>query len=450
MSRNYALLILLAVLATTVSAQQTRQASRPLAITHVNVIDTIAGATLPDLTVVIRDDRIVSVEKSSVTPPGAEVVDGRDRFLIPGLWDMHVHLSYARLSALPALVANGVMYVRDMGSDLSEIDRWRAQITANTLVGPTIFRAGPMLNGMEFNSYQLAVANETEARIAVRTLKKVGVDFIKLHRRTSREAYLAIANEARMLGLPFTGHVPMTVSPGDASDAGQASIEHTETLFEGTFTAERAGKDLTAEIARWRETDASALFARFVRNGTTVNPTMIALTDLVRLLETDKPDPRARYIAASARQEAEKSLAGMRPNAAKVLLDLKPRVRELQMVTGMMNRSGVRLLSGTDLSFLIAPGFSLHDELELMVRAGLTTAEALRTATVNPARLFPSHPAGTIAPGQSAGLLLLDANPLMDVRNTQRIRGVVLRGKFLNRKSLDELLLQAARLAESN
>jgi imidazolonepropionase-like amidohydrolase len=286
--------------------------------------------------------------------------------------------------------------------------------------------------------------------MAVRTLKKVGVDFIKLHRRTSREAYLAIANEAKMVGLPFSGHVPMTVSPAEASDAGQASLEHTETLFEGTFAAENAGKDLTAEIARWRETKASALFATFVRNGTPVDPTMIALAGLVRLLEAQKPDPLTRYIAASARQEAEKSLAGMRPNAGKVLIDLKPRVRELQAVTGAMSRSGVSLLSGTDLSFLIAPGFSLHDELELMVEAGLTAAEALRTATVNPARLFPSQAAGTVAAGQPADLLLLDANPVMDVRSTRRIRGVVLRGRFLNRKSLDELLLQAARLAESN
>ena len=154
---------------------------------------------------------------------------------------MHVHLSYARSSALPALVANGVTAVRDMGSDLSEIDRWRSQIATNTLVGPSIVRAGPMLNGMEFNPYQLAVGGDVEARAAVRTLRKVGVDFIKFHRRTSRDAYFGIAAEARMLGLPFAGHVPMTVSPSEASDAGQASLEHTKTLFEGTFAADRTG-----------------------------------------------------------------------------------------------------------------------------------------------------------------------------------------------------------------
>lgn len=144
---------------------------------------------------------------------------------------------------------------RDVGSDLAEIDRWRAQIADNTLVGPTIVRAGPILNGQEFNRYQLLIANEVEARTAVRALRKVGVDFIKLHRRTSREAYFAIADEARKQGLTFIGHVPMTVTPGEASDAGQATIEHTETLFEGTFASQNSGQDLPAAIAKWRASD---------------------------------------------------------------------------------------------------------------------------------------------------------------------------------------------------
>jgi imidazolonepropionase-like amidohydrolase len=444
-------IIAIIVLSVSMSAQRNGQDSRLLAIRHVTLIDTLAGTTAPDMTVVIRDDRIVAVENGgAAVPRGAEIIDGRNKFLIPGLWDMHVHLSYARSSALPALVANGVTAVRDMGSDLAEIDRWRSQIAAHTLVGPTIVRAGPMLNGMEFNRYQLAVAGDTEARTAVRTLRKVGVDFIKLHRRTSREAYFAIADETRMLGLPFSGHVPITVSPDEASDAGQASLEHTETLFEGTFAAARAGKDVTAEIARWRETEASALFARFTANGTLVDPTLIAQEDIVRLLETQTPDTRSRYIAASARKEADKTLADVRPNAEKVLLDLKPRLRELRAVTGLMNRAGVKLLAGTDLSFFAAPGFSLHDELALLVESGLTATDALRAATVNPAGMFPSEEGGSIAPGKRADLVLLDANPLEDIRNAERIAAVVLRGRFLNRRDLDLLLRESARLAEIN
>src|SRR5690606_17856576 len=177
-----------------------------------------------------------------------------------------VHLSYARASAFPALVANGVVGVRDMGSDLAEIDRWRTEIANRRRIGPTIVRAGPMLNAEEFNEYQLAVEGAGEARAAVRTLAKVGADFIKLHRRTSREAYFAIAEAASSAGLAFGGHIPMEVSPKEAADAGHGSIEHTETLFEGTFATERAGTDMATAIADWRATDASALFAAFVRN----------------------------------------------------------------------------------------------------------------------------------------------------------------------------------------
>jgi imidazolonepropionase-like amidohydrolase len=337
-----------------------------------------------------------------------------------------------------------------MGSDLAELDRWRVQISENTLVRPTITRAGPMLNAMEFNPYQLAVADAAEARAAVRTLRKVGIDFVKLHRRTSREAYFAIAAEARTLRFPFSAHVPMTVSPGEASDAGQASIEHTETLFEGTFAAEHAGKDQTAEIARWRANEATALFTKFFRNDTFVDPTLIAQTQLVRLLETGKPDPHAQYVAATARNEAERTLAAIRRAAEKVLLERRPLLRELQAVTAFMNQTGVRLLAGTDLSYFHSPGFSLHDELALLAESGLTAADALRAATVNPARLFPSLEVGSIAPGQRADLVVLDANPLEDIRNTQRISGVVLRGRYLNSQDLDRLLRESARLATSN
>ena len=222
-------------------AQQQRSAT--LVISNVTVIDVATGRMEPDMSVVVDSDRIVAVEKSQrYTPPrGGQNVDGKGRFLVPGLRDMHVHLSYARASALPTLVANGVTTVRDMGSKLSELDEWRGQIAGGTLVGPRILRAGPMLNAREFNAYQLAVANDAEARVAVRTLAKVGVDFIKLHRATSREAYFAIADETKRLSLPFAGHVPTTVTPAEASDAGQTTLEHTETLFEGTFLS--AAKD---------------------------------------------------------------------------------------------------------------------------------------------------------------------------------------------------------------
>jgi imidazolonepropionase-like amidohydrolase len=166
------------------------------------------------MTVVIRGDRVASVDKGKPAPVGAQVIDGRGKFAIPGLWDMHSHLTDSRVSALAVLVATGVLYVRDAGNgNLTELDEWRGQIASNAMLGPTIFRAGITLNGQESNQYHLVIANAAEARAAARTLKTIGVDILKTHRRTSRDAYFALADEARKIGVPLIGHVPMTVSP---------------------------------------------------------------------------------------------------------------------------------------------------------------------------------------------------------------------------------------------
>jgi len=418
-----------------------------IAITHVTVIDTIAGTAEANMTVVVRGERIVSVEKAGAVPSGAQTFESRGKFLIPGLWDMHVHLSYARESALPVLAATGVTYVRDVGSDLSEIDRWRGEIAANTILGPTILRAGPILNGQESNQYHLLIANAADARMAVRTLKKAGVDLLKTHRRTSRETYFALADEAKKVGLPLVGHIPMTVTPAEASGAGQQTIEHIETLFEGTFATAHNNQD-ASEIAKWRtSSDATLLFEVFVRNGTVVDPTLIATGYLSKLLASASPDPRLKYMAASARQQLEQTLKNA---PAALLASLPALVRERQSVALQMQAAGVTLVTGTDLSFLHPPGFSLHDELDMLVASGLTPAEVLRAATINCANLFPSLGAGAVAPGKPADFLLLNGNPLASIRNVHDIAAVVVRGRLLNRRALDRILADAARLATAN
>src|SRR5207245_1786154 len=180
----------------------------------------------------IRDGRIAEIGNAA-PPPDATVIDGRGKFLIPGLWDMHVHLSWTTSSALPVLVANGVTSVRDMGSSLEQIDDWRTRIVTGVMTGPRIYRVGPILNGQKFNAYQMVPGNPDETRGVARALKEVGVDFLKVHRRLPRESYLALLDEAKKLGISVVGHIPMTVSPEEASNAGPATIEHTDKLFAG-------------------------------------------------------------------------------------------------------------------------------------------------------------------------------------------------------------------------
>jgi imidazolonepropionase-like amidohydrolase len=443
--RPRALAILTAVVVSLQSPVFSQSVSlQSVAIAHVTVIDTERGAAAADMTVVIKGDRIVSVDRKPA-PAGARVVEGRGKFLIPGLWDMHTHLTDSRASALPALAATGVTYVRDAGNgNLAEIDAWRGQVAAGEVLGPTIFRAGPTLNGQE-SQYHIVIANAADARMAARTLKTAGVDFLKTHRRTSRDAYFALADEAKKIGIPLIGHVPMTVTPAEASDAGQQTIEHVETLFEGTFATAHNGQVTAAAMAEWRASpESKALFEKFVGNGTVVDPTLVATGDLARSLNSLNEDPRMRYVAKSARQRREQALAGL-PGALRT--EMPPQVLEREAVTLQMQRAGVTLVTGTDASFLHPPGFSLHDELDLLADAGLTPAEILRAATINCAKLFPSLDAGAVAPGKRADLVLLNANPLADIRNVHDIHAVVLRGRVLNRAALDRALADAVRLA---
>ena len=425
-----------------VHGQQAPTPVPSLAITNVSVVDVETGSVKPDMTVLIHDGRIVSVAPAGdPVPSGAEQFDGRGKFMIPGLWDMHVHLSYATESALPVLIANGVTGVRDLGGDLVEVDGWRARIQAGDLTGPRILRAGPMLNGKSFNPYQLVTGSPEQARGIVRALKQVGTDFVKIHRRVPREDYFAVIDEAKAQGLQVVGHIPMTVTPEEASDAGQL-IEHVETFFEGTFSAGLETSEWPNAIRRWRAESADSLFGRLVRNQTVVTPILSPWRYLIEHPDTlFLADPRMRYVPRSQREEARQSP----PLPSEHLALVTSIYDEYREVVRMMNRSGVLLLAGSDLSIAHrVPGFSLHDELSALVDAGLTPLQALQAATLNPARyLEATDSLGTVEAGKLADLVLLEANPLEDIQNTQKIAGVVLNGRYLDRAALDALLEEA-------
>ncbi len=421
-------------------------------LTHATVIDGTGAPAQPGMTLVIDGNRITALGKDeNVTiPTNAHVIDAKENCVIPGLWDMHVHLSWTKASALPALVANGVTGVRDLGGLLRELDEWRVKIDSGVMVGPRIVRSGPVLNGRQFAFHQFAVMDESEAQGAVRALHKAGVDCIKVHRAISREAYFGAVDECKKLGLPLVGHIPNTITPLEASNAGQASIEHVGTLLDGTFAAEHKNDAFGAALERFTRESAASLFARFASNGTAVTPTLVSHRMAMRFGRA-KPNERDKYVSRSAQKTAAELLARDKGQLTPEFYErMEQQFKAALPLVRLMQQAGVRVLAGTDLATAgTYPGFDLHDELALMVEAGLTPIQALQSATRNAAEFLKLPDTGIIAVGKIADLVLLGANPIENIRNTQKIRAVIVRGRLLDRNALDGLLRDAERAAQA-
>jgi len=393
-----------------------------LAITHVTVIDCTGAPPKPNSTVLIASGHITGVGPSDGTsiPIGAHVVDGSGKFLIPGLWDMHGHLTDATQDAFPLLIMNGVTGVRDMGGDLAQIDRWRSEIEKGTRVGPHIIRAGPFVDGpKEGVTNRLTVRTPEEARQAVHDLKAKGVDFIKVHNALPPEAFFALMEEAHKEHIPVAVHLPKGMSSAEASDAGVASLEHVETLYENAGWRKGAtAKTIEQSVAEILGPIGQNLFQRFVKNGTWYVPTLVAYERGFVLWSND-------------------------PEALKPRLDIHQKNIE---VIRMMHKAGVAIMAGSDFSdWGMVPGVDLHNELALLVEAGFTPMEALQAATLNPAKfLGKTDTYGTIQAGRAADLVLLDMNPLEDISHTRKIHAVVLGGKFYPIASMNAQSLQDA------
>ena len=457
--------------------------SAAIAITHVSVIDATGAATRPDLTVIVADERITAVGAANKVgiPRGAKVVDGSGKVLIPGLADMHIHLTGAgepsgsREFILPLLVANGITTVRDMGGKVEYLKQLRSEINSGKQVGPQIFFTGPYLDGNP-PSFQPSIVVQTaaEATAAVEKLKGEGVDFIKVQSRLQPEAYYAIARESQKLGIRFLGHVPDSITAAAASDAGQASIEHLTGVLLGCSSREeelrqRRLAPLPAkenkERARARDRvwiedlldsyspqKAANLFQKFSANRTWQVPTFPLLIHLAYLVpETDRTgDPRLKYIPRDVRETWDKSTKDLMDSRTEQDFALRRRSVELLLaaVKGM-SEAGVSFMAGTDAAAPnVFPGFSLHEDLASLVEAGLTPVQALQAATVKPAEfLGRSAEQGTIEVGKRADLVLLNANPLDDIHNTRKIHAVILNGRLFERSELDALLAEVEQFA---
>ena len=430
-----------------------------LAFRHVNVIDATGSPVRPDMTVVVEGQRIVNLGKSGDVqiPKSAKIVDAAGKFLIPGLWDMHVHTIFGdwipkdEKIILPLFLANGVTGVRDMGSDLEAVKQWRSEIAAGKLLGPRMIVGGPMLDGPtpRFPS-SVPVSDSASGRKVVDDLKNAGVDFIKIQSLVPRDGYFAASSEANKLGITFVGHVPDAVRASEASSAGQKSIEHFTGVFEGCSTIEdqllKGRKTLGQNVATFNPERAKTLIALFAKNQTWQVPTLAWERGQWLVDDIDLSlDPLIKYAPVAWKNRTW-------PMFKKDILEtmdtdpLPVRQRFVQMeleMTLAMFRAGVPFMAGTDTAagIHIFPGFSLHQELALFVEAGLTPMQALQTATLNPAKfLGTTADMGTVEEGKIADLVLLDANPLEDINNTRKIQAVVLAGRYFSRAQLDEML----------
>jgi imidazolonepropionase-like amidohydrolase len=428
-------------------------------ITNVSVVDVRSGALLADQTVILDRNRIASVgpSKSAKYPRNAPSVNGHGYFLIPGLWDMHVHLVFGdwfpgpQDITLPLFIANGVTGVRDMGSELQTVQNWRNEIEAGRLLGPRIFTSGPMLDGPKPRfPCSIAITTPEDGRRAVDQLKLRGADFIKLQSLIPREAVFAIADEAKKQEIAFAGHVPDSVRAREMSEAGMKSFEHLIGVFEGSSPNEdeflRGGKTAGRFLATYDSARATALAALLAKNRTWQCPTLVWERggNLIDVTDFAK-DVRAKYVPASWKNKtwkrfADEILEGY--GTDDISVRKKFIEKELEVVQ-LLHKAGVPFLAGTDTppGVYVFPGFSLHEELQRFVAAGFTPLEALQTATLNAARFEGmEEQLGTIEKGKLADLVLLSANPLEDISNTQKIAAVIVNGHYYSGKDLEKML----------
>jgi len=430
-----------------------------LVVDNVTVVDVRTGKLKPDQTVILERHRIFSIRpsKSAKYPPDADRVNGKGGYLIPGLWDMHVHLVFgdwfpdAKDISLPLFIANGVTSVRDMGSELDVVQDWRTQIEAGQLIGPRILTSGPMLDGPRprFPS-SIAIASPEEARHAVDDLKAHGADFIKLQSLLPRDAVLAIAEEARKREIAFAGHVPNAMRASDMSEAGMKSFEHLIGIFEGSSTAEDAflegGKTEGRFLATYDEARAASLAALLAKNHTWQCPTLVWERGGNLLDVSDfSGDARVKYVPGAWKNKTWKRFTEeitQGYGTDDIATRRKFIDKELEVVR-MLEKAGVPFLAGTDTpaGVHIFPGFSLHEELERFVAAGFTPLEALQTATLNPAQFFGmAGQLGAIEEGKLADMVLLSANPMEDIANTEKIAGVFVNGRYFSHSQIEKLL----------
>jgi len=455
----------------------TARAQSPIVIRNVTTVDVETGSTHPSQTIVIEGTRMKAVGDATqlATPKGARIVDGTGKFLIPGLWDMHVHATGPGVDRLflPVLVANGVTGVREMFGTFRWYADARAMARRGEIVMPRLVGSGHILDGKPQIWQSVEVSDAAQARHAVDSLARGGAAFIKVYSRLTPDEFRAAADEAKKHNLSFAGHVPALVSVDEALSLGMASIEHLQMFTMACSSQEEAfrsalldavaspkGWDSAAVIQRLQlpmlpqtfdRDRCTALAKRVAASGTWMVPTVVVLYSTTHLDDPSlRNDPRLQYIPdyfkTGWNPANDFRFRAVTPEgwaARKRIFD------EQLSILRILHDAGAKFLAGTDLSNpYLYPGFSLYDELAYFTKNGFSNLEALQAATINPARfLNATDSLGTIAAGKVADLVVLDANPLVDIGNVARVHAVIANGVLIDAARRQQILKNAVSMA---
>ena len=443
-----------------------------LVISQVNVVDVATGQLLRDQTVAVAGGKIVRLGPAGTARYAArQTLDGRGHYLLPGLWDMHVHfrggdsLAAANKKSLALYLAHGVTTVRDAGGDLTpRIFEWRREEEAGRLAGPRIFTSGPKIDGPGATwPGSLEVVTPAQVSRALDSLQKLRVDYVKIYdSKISGEAYLSTIEQAEKRGLKTTGHMPYSVKLSEAVERGLDATEHLYYVFkacsgkEDSLTAlVRASLGtpkplglfamLPAVYDTYSPAAAQRIFRLMASHHTAAVPTLAIGRTLAELPENDHAHDTLRaYIDPKIQATYTRRLASARQQSPAARAFTHKLEAKFQTLVPQMQAAGVTILAGSDsgaFNSFVYPGASLQDELLELVQAGLTPAQALRAATLSGAQFMGvASRTGSIAEGKDADLVLLTANPLVDIRHTRRIAAVIARGKVYSATALAAML----------
>jgi imidazolonepropionase-like amidohydrolase len=399
----------------------------PVAIVGATLIDVTGKPSIPNSAVVIEGDRIIAAgPRPQVTiPDGATIVDASGKYLLPGLWDMHAHMMQVEFGI--AYLAAGITTARDVGNEFEFGTTLRDAAKERRGLGPRMLLAGYIDGKNDAHSFDVQVDTPAAARAAVQRYKNAGFEQIKIRDHVKLEILKIITAEAHRLGMTVTGHVPESMNSIDAVEAGMDQLNHLNYVATGFVPREGQRPGDVPQSLNLNSPESRAALLLFKERGTVIDPTMAVLELMTRPknIPIETFEPGMAKVAPELVEQLNKK--GAPPEEAQAV---RATIATLLKIIGALHREGIPIVAGTDVG---VPGHTLHRELELYVKAGLTPLEAIQAATVVPARVMKQqNEVGTVEAGKRADIIILDGNPLDDISNIRRIRFVLAQGRLFD------------------